>query len=251
MPLPHIAGALVGLGIPVCTACADRAPKPGGIERPHVFYTVTREIALSRHEPRSAASCLRLQVIWLLGAYALLSGCMTTRPSSVAQALPWAARLAMLQHDGAWQLDGRAAVALDKQGWQATLNWRQTDTSSDVRLAGPFGVGALEVQLTPAGLALNGAPPSAAVAAQLQEKVGFALPLEHLRYWLLGVPDPGSPGETQRNAQDRLAQLSQAGWTVTYDRYMSVDGDLLPAHLVLTREAVRVRIVVDRWEGVR
>jgi hypothetical protein len=29
---------------------------------------------------------------------------------------------------------------------------------------------------------------------------------------------------------------------------MPVNGDLLPAHLVLSRAGVRVRIVVDRWE---
>jgi hypothetical protein len=29
---------------------------------------------------------------------------------------------------------------------------------------------------------------------------------------------------------------------------MSFDGDVLPAHLVLSREGVRVRIAVDHWE---
>jgi hypothetical protein len=32
---------------------------------------------------------------------------------------------------------------------------------------------------------------------------------------------------------------------------MPVEGDLLPAHLVLHRANVRVRIVVDRWEPQR
>ena len=83
--------------------------------------------------------------------------------------------------------------------------------------------------------------------AQLQERIGFELPIDHLRFWLLGVPDPSAAFELTRNDQDRALQLTQDDWTVDYDRYMTVDGDLLPAHLVLTRAGVRVRVAVDRW----
>ena len=87
--------------------------------------------------------------------------------------------------------------------------------------------------------------------AQLQERLGFELPLDNLRYWLLGVPDPGSAFDLTRNGQDRAAQLTQAGWTLTYDKYMAVSGDWLPARMVLVRDAVRVRIAVDHWDGLR
>jgi outer membrane lipoprotein LolB len=118
-------------------------------------------------------------------------------------------------------------------------------------MSGPFGVGALVLKRTADGLSLNGAPPSDAVMEQLQERLGFELPLDHLRYWLLGVPDPGAGFEVKRNAQDRAAQLTQAEWIIDYDRYAPVAGDLLPAHLVLSREGVRVRIAVDHWEWQR
>ena len=104
---------------------------------------------------------------------------------------------------------------------------------------------------TPEGLSLNGAPPSDAVVTQLQDRLGFDLPVDNLRYWLLGVPDPGSEFVVAPNDQDRARQLTQAGWTVTYDRYMPVNGDWLPARMVLRRDSVRVRIAVDRWEGPR
>ena len=72
------------------------------------------------------------------------------------------------------------------QGWQASLDWRQRGESSEVHLAGPFGVGALVLKMTPAGLSLNGAPPSDAVVAQLQERLGFELPIDNLRYLVAG-----------------------------------------------------------------
>ncbi|MDB6085750.1 MAG: outer rane lipoprotein LolB [Gammaproteobacteria bacterium] len=174
---------------------------------------------------------------------------MTTRPA-LAPA-PWDQRSAELQRAIDWQLDGRAAVAVGTQGWQASLNWRQSGSGAELHLAGPLGVGALVLKQTPEGVSLNGAAPSDAVLAQLQERLGFALPLDHLRYWLLGVPEPGSAFELARNDQDRAQQLTQAGWTASYERYMPVEGDWLPARMVLSREGVRVRIAVDRWEGPR
>jgi outer membrane lipoprotein LolB len=180
---------------------------------------------------------------------ALLAACATNRQSPLPPAAGWEQRAIDLQTLSSWQLDGRAAVAVGTQGWQATLNWQQRGESAEVHLAGPFGVGALVLKRTPEGLSLNGAPPSDAVLAQLQEKLGFELPLDHLRFWLLGVPDPGAAFDLKRNEQDRASQITQADWSIDYDRYMPVAGDLLPAHLVLTREGVRVRIAVDHWQS--
>jgi outer membrane lipoprotein LolB len=182
---------------------------------------------------------------------AALSACTTLPPVRVPVTVPWEQRSGELQRADAWQLAGRAAVAVGSQGWQASLDWRQRADSAEVHLAGPLGVGALVIVQTPAGLSLNGAPPSDAVLAQLQERLGFELPLNNLRYWLLGVPDPGSECELTRNEQDRAAHLIQAGWTVTYDKYMIVGADQLPARMVLVRDAVRVRIAVDHWDGPR
>jgi outer membrane lipoprotein LolB len=179
---------------------------------------------------------------------AVLAACVTARRAPAPPAAGWDQRVAQLQQLAAWQLDGRAAVAVGTQGWQATLNWQQRGEWTELHVSGPLGVGALMLKRTPDGLSLNGAPPSDAVAAQLQERLGFALPIDQLRFWLLGVPQPGAPFEVKRNDQERASQLVQGEWTIDYDRYMPVDGDVLPAHLVLNREGARVRIAADRWQ---
>ena len=106
-----------------------------------------------------------------------------------------------MQHANTWQLDGRAAAAFGRQGWQASLDWRQRGDETEAHLSGPFGVGALVLKMTPAGLSLNGAPPSDAVVAQLQDRLGFELPLDNLRYWLLGIPDPNSPSSSRATSR--------------------------------------------------
>jgi outer membrane lipoprotein LolB len=193
-----------------------------------------------------------MRSVWVLCVCCIvLSACTTVRPPRPGALLPWDRRSAELQHADAWQLAGRAAVAVGAQGWQASLNWQQRGDEAEVHLAGPLGVGALVLKETPAGLSLNGSPPGDAVQSQLQERLGFELPLNKLRYWLLGVPDPGSAFELTRNDRDRASQLIQAEWTMTYDKYTAVGGDWLPARLVLVRDAVRVRIAVDHWDGLR
>ncbi len=183
-----------------------------------------------------------------MAAFALaMTACKTLSPPTFAPQ-PWARRAGVLQEAAQWQMDGRAAVAQGNQGWQATLTWRQRDLVTEVRLAGPLGVGAVLLTRTPAGVSIDGGAPGAAALTQLQERLGFALPLDDLRYWLLGVPGPGTSFELQRNAQDRAQTLRQDGWSIEYQGYLPVNGDLLPAHLVLSRDDVRVRIVVEHWQ---
>jgi len=193
------------------------------------------------------------RVLLILLCSTVLAACVTTRHAPLPAGAPagWGQRAADLQGLSSWRLDGRTAVAAGTQGWQATLNWRQSGESAEVHLSGPLGVGSLVLKRTPDGLSLNGAPPSDAVLAQLSQRLGVELPIDHLRFWLLGVPDPSTAFELKRNDQDRASQLIQDDWTIDYDRYMPVDGDLLPAHVVLSREGVRVRIAVDRWERQR
>jgi outer membrane lipoprotein LolB len=188
------------------------------------------------------------RVLLILLCFTVLTACVTNRRAPAPLPQGWEQRVAYLQALSSWQLDGRAAVAVGTQGWQATLNWRQRGESAEVHLTGPLGVGALVLKRTADGLSMNDAPPSDAVLAQLQERLGFEMPIDHLRFWLLGVPDPGAAFELKRNDQDRASQLTQADWKIDYDRYVPVDGDLLPGRLVLSREGVRVRIAVDRWE---
>ncbi|HEX3846381.1 MAG TPA: lipoprotein insertase outer membrane protein LolB, partial [Steroidobacteraceae bacterium] len=91
----------------------------------------------------------------------LLAACASAPRIPVSPATGWDERVGVLQSARIWQLDGRAAVAVGTQGWQATLNWREQGDTAEVHLSGPLGVGAMVVKRSPQGLSLNGAPPNA------------------------------------------------------------------------------------------
>jgi outer membrane lipoprotein LolB len=189
---------------------------------------------------------------WLC-ACLCVAGCISTRPQPAPVALPtvWEMRMPALQRAASWSLEGRVAASVGKQGWQADLTWAQDGRVSQLHLAGPLGIGASELRLAPEGLSISGAPPGTDARQILQERLGMDLPLESLRYWILGVPDPDAPSTVTRNAMDRAQQLDQAGWSVGFGRYLPVAGDWLPAQLTLARDPVRVRIAVDHWNFPR
>jgi outer membrane lipoprotein LolB len=200
---------------------------------------------------------IRVRDFWfrvvVLQASVLLGACAATRPPAVSAMAPlaWDLRMPALQQAVQWSLDGRAAASAGKQGWQASIVWRQQGSNTELHLAGPLGIGASVLRLTPDGLSVDGAPPRSDVIEALRDRLGVELPLASLRYWLLGVPDPGNESTITRNAQDRAQQLLQSGWTIDVDRYVPVDGDWLPGQLAVQREGIRVRIAVDHWDFPR
>jgi outer membrane lipoprotein LolB len=76
---------------------------------------------------------------------------------------------------------------------------------------------------------------------------GRSLPVREMRYWLIGVPAPGSPHQEVVGEGARLASLAQSGWQVRYDRYQPVGSLVLPARMELTTEGLRLRVVVSDW----
>lgn len=183
----------------------------------------------------------------------ILAGCRTA-PAPSPEAPSWQLRQPQLQARQHFELKGRVAVAAGGQGFNARVRWTQDGARSQVALEGPLGAGG--VQITSDGndleiLTANGARlESEAARAELAAHLGFDPPLASLRYWILGVPDPGTPStETLDPAQQHLASLEQDGWRIDYGGYTAVGGEWLPQRLTLQRADVRVRVLVDDWHS--
>lgn len=155
-----------------------------------------------------------------------------------------AAELAAL---GDWRANGRVAVSVDGDGATANLDWRQSGATSNISLSGPFGVGALLVELRDDGLSLEdgrgGRLEGADAEALLEQRLGTSVPLRALRYWMLGIPAPGAPWDPAGDAS-----FDQAGWRVSVARFGPSDAGPLPVRLDLVHGAARVRLAVSRWD---
>lgn len=190
----------------------------------------------------------RFRGIGLLLALGLvLAGCATWHDRAV---LPtslsgdWEVRRGELQALARFDLQGRLAVASGEEGFTAALRWSQRAERARLEVDGPLGVGGLRVEL------VQGRLRDEALRAELEQRLGFVLPVESLRYWMLGVPDPARSAVEQRAAATpTLEALRQEGWTVLFTRYAPVAGSdyELPQRIEASREAVRVRLLIERW----
>lgn len=177
----------------------------------------------------------------------MLGACAALRTAALPdEELPaaWEARRGALQAWPGYDLRGRVAVARGDEGFSAALRWVQSGTRARLELDGPLGVGGVRYELDPA--TIDG--------AALDQALGVPVPVASLRYWLLGVPDPASAAEESLEAgAGRLAALRQDGWAVSYGRYAPVPGTRyeLPQRIEVSREGLRVRLLVETWQGVR
>jgi outer membrane lipoprotein LolB len=188
----------------------------------------------------------------LLTVLTALAACRTA-PAPLPQGIGWEVRRPQLQARTHFELKGRVAVAAGTDGFNADLRWIQDGSRSQLSLEGPLGVGGAQITADGNELALVTSRgehiSSDAAHAALVQRLGFDPPLASLRYWILGVPDPGQPVTEELDvSQQRLTALTQSGWHVGYASYVSSGGETLPARLTLQRADVRVRVLVDDWQ---
>lgn len=151
-----------------------------------------------------------------------------------------------------WTLQGKLGVRAPTESGSGTVLWLHQQEQYDIRLSGPLGRGATRIQGNDHGVTLDiaGQPPVSASSAEalLEQQVGWRLPVEHLLWWVRGLPAPGSPSRLQLNPDSQLARLAQAGWTVEYSRYQQIDGVQLPQRLQLSGYDMLLTLVITRWE---
>jgi outer membrane lipoprotein LolB len=185
----------------------------------------------------------------------MLASCRTAPPvhETAAASQSWDARRPQLQARDRFGLKGRVAVAANGEGFNARLRWTQDGKQTHMSLDGPLGAGGVQVTsdgsavsiVTSHGDRLN----DDAARTELEKSLGFEPPFDSLRYWILGVPEPGHPAQESLDSQQRLATLQQDGWDIQYTDYMSVGGEWLPSKLTLQRDGIRLRVIVDGWDS--
>ena len=188
----------------------------------------------------------------LLVTLALLTGCATI-PESVD--LPdigsWDERTAVLGAIEAWQFKGRIGVKAGEEGFNGKFDWTQQGDAFSATVSGPLGMGTVRIEGDGQVVTLTDKDGVEAVLqdaeVELRWRYGWTIPISSLRYWALGIPDPGKPSVTGFNDEGNLSRLEQSGWLVEISRYREGGGQQMPRTLSATNPDTRVRMVIDRW----
>jgi outer membrane lipoprotein LolB len=152
-----------------------------------------------------------------------------------------------------FELTGRVAVRVDTRGYSARLRWVHGGDGESMRLFSPVGSVLATIETGPGGATLATADKQTFHSNDIQgltrEVLGWDLPLDGLRHWVLGRPDPEAAIDAeQRDTRGGLVSLSQRGWEISYLRRAS--DSLLPTELTLAYGTLKIKLIIDRWETI-
>jgi len=158
-----------------------------------------------------------------------------------------------------WQLNARIGLRSQDRSGSATLIWDENIEQRRLRLIGPVGGGLILMQQDNTGVSLQdstGKTWHAADPAELIMRVtGWQIPVSGLRWWLLGMTEPGSTVDYTLDDSQRLATVKQGGWKVTLAKYTLFDNYELPATVTVESltskdddRYIRVKLIVKEWK---
>ena len=183
---------------------------------------------------------------------ALISACASRPVSELPDLSTWEARQQALAARNDWEFSGRIAVSTGDDGFNGKLRWAQQDALFSATVSGPLGIGTVRIEGQGQRAVLTDKD---GVRTELQDveedllyRYGWTIPVQSLRYWALGIPDPLVDAQTELNADNQLARLEQDGWLLSIPSYRSSSGQSMPHRLSATKSATRVRIVIDKWK---
>jgi outer membrane lipoprotein LolB len=193
---------------------------------------------------------MRRSLILLIALIA--GGCATTPPApTVAPEQAWASRQEALSELRLWQLSGRISVQTGEEAAHGSLRWLQEGNRYDIRITGPFGSGTVRLAGDPSDAALwvDRQTPihSSDPEMLLYQQTGWWIPVDALRYWIVGLPAPSLASERKLDAYGRLETLHQAGWEIRFLDYEKREGLDLPGRVFVAKGDGKVRVVVQRW----
>ncbi len=193
-------------------------------------------------------------------AAVLLVGCaaLPERPANEDPLAAWEARQTALARLSAWELRGRLALRTEEEGIHASVYWRCDRDTLRIDLAGPFGGGRVRITQDEHGAELRDASNKIYRDASLQELLarvtGWRLPLESLRWWIVGIPAPDAAPRMELDGWGRLKTLEQSGWVVQFLEYTTHGAYELPRRVFIKRSShapydalLEARFVVETW----
>lgn len=152
-----------------------------------------------------------------------------------------------------WTLKGRIAIRLEKEGWTATLHWRQQQGRYSLRLIAPLGRGTFELIGDNQSVSLRTADNRLLYADDaetlLQQNLGWRVPVSGLFYWIRGLPEPGTITDNLLlDDSGRASAISQGGWQVRYTDYMTSESYNLPRKLTMQHDKLIIRLIIQDWD---
>jgi outer membrane lipoprotein LolB len=144
-----------------------------------------------------------------------------------------------------WTFKGRLAVSDNKESWTASIEWVHTEKKETLQLSGPLGQSAIKIILTENSVILDRGDgkvlQSSEVDAFIEAQLGMKIPINSLRYWVLGLTHPDK-------SLVKLADgFEQEKWIIQYSQMQQINKQWMPRKLKALQHKTHLKLVIDRW----
>jgi outer membrane lipoprotein LolB len=181
----------------------------------------------------------------------LISACAAQRSLELPAMGDWETRQRVLAKTQRFEFHARIGVKAGDDGFNGKLWWWQRDADFRATIGGPLSIGTVriagygnEFTLTDKG---GNVVRIYDAEADLQAMYGWSLPVESLRFWALGVPDPANVAVTEFGRDGLPSSIRQLNWRVEISQYRYAAGQLMPRRLTAVRDDTKVVLLIDDW----
>jgi outer membrane lipoprotein LolB len=151
----------------------------------------------------------------------------------------------------AWEMRGRLSIDDGREGGSGRLAWRTQDRFSRLDFRGTLGQGAWRLQISDSRAVLERADGSQAEASSVevlvQQELGWQVPVDALRHWVLGMQAPGPVARVDLDELGRVTHLEQDGWSIELGRYRQAEGVDVPGRIEAARGELRIKLIATSW----
>lgn len=151
-----------------------------------------------------------------------------------------------------WVINAKLGIRSTRHNGSVTLHWQQQQQQYHIRISGPLGQGSgvlsgdrhfITLQRTNKNT-LHSANPEKLI----EKSFGWLLPLQHLNYWIRGLPSPGLNITTlNESTAGTITSLQQSGWSLTYTGYHLVDHWLVPGRIRAQKGDTILTLIIKKW----
>ncbi|GAB2566706.1 outer membrane lipoprotein LolB [Dyella jejuensis] len=150
-----------------------------------------------------------------------------------------------------WTLQGRIFISNGEDGGTLNVTWTQHGGHYEFILSKPITGQSYRLAGDPQGAeldGLDGGPRHGPDAEALMRRaLGWEVPIEALRAWVLGVRAQGSDARLSFGENRLPSELQQAGWTVSYPAWDTTRQPALPAKVFADKPPYKVKLSIASW----
>lgn len=198
-------------------------------------------------------SLFTIRILLCLSTLILISAC-SVRPLQSITDSHWQQRQQQIQSKDKWTIKGRIGIRTPDQSNSSNFSWQHHPQRQQFMLYGAFGNTYADILQTPekATLALSDDEiyESTDIEALLLRVMGHPLPIEHMRYWIMGIPYPDDSNKLVYDEFGYLTRIHYQQWTISYKNYQSIasfDDIFLPTKITITDGQVILKLSVRNW----